>query len=342
MGSKYVEEVGEFNLIRLLDGVLGESNSSAIACGIGDDAAVLRTGQGQVHVVSTDAFVEHYHFDRRFYTWIDVGYKAMAVNISDVAAMNAKPHFATVALALPDKFLVRDVENIYTGLRLCASQHGVNVVGGDTTRSREVMLSITIIGVADENDIVYRSGGQPGDLLCVTGTLGAAVAGLYLLQHKSGSDHIDASAIGSAAAKNVIKRHLRPVPRTDMVRVWQDAGMLPDAMIDISDGLAAEVHHICKASGCGAIVEQSALPIAEGVHDVANYFGADPFAYALSGGDDYELLFAASKEDCRRIDSSLYSVIGYLTKDRGTILLQGADDKTSPLTRGGHDHFSPG
>ena len=342
MGSKYVDELGEFNLIRLLDGVLGESNSSAIACGIGDDAAVLRTGQGQVHVVSTDAFVEHYHFDRRFYSWTDVGYKAMAVNISDIAAMNAKPRFATVALGLPDEFLVRDVENIYAGLGLCARQHGVNVVGGDTTKSREVLLSITIIGVADEDDIVYRTGGQPGDLLCVTGTLGAAVAGLYLLQHRANSDHIDASAIGSTAARTVIKRHLRPIPRTDMMHVWQDAGIRPGALIDISDGLAAEVHHICKASGCGAMIEQTALPIAEGVHDVANYFGADPFTYALSGGDDYELLFAASERDCRRINSSLYTVIGHLTGDCDAILLQNADGTSTHLTPGGHDHFSSG
>ncbi|MDE2730784.1 MAG: thiamine-phosphate kinase [Bacteroidota bacterium] len=339
MMGRHVGGVGEFKLIRRLANIIGKPRGSRIVRAIGDDAAVYRTAPGRVHVVSTDAFADQYHFDARFYSWVDVGGKAMAASISDIAAMNAVPRYATVALALPPKFLVADAERIYEGLRLCAEQQDVDIIGGDTTRSDRVTLSITIIGEAAEQDVVYRDGGLPGDLLCVTGPLGAADIGLQLLRFEAESQSPPMAGLDEAIVRQAKDRHLRPMPRTDMVNRWKKAGVKPHALIDISDGLTAEVHHICRASGCGAAIDLAAVPVARAVRMLES----DParaMEFALSCGDEYELLFAAPAEDCARMDACLFTVIGRLTADAGAVFLRREEGDEVALGPGGHDHFA--
>ena len=339
MKDRHIAGVGEFELIRRLTDILGRPKGEEIVCGIGDDAAVYRTGPGRVHVVSTDAFADQYHFDVRFYSWTDVGYKAMAASVSDIAAMNAAPLYATVAMALPPQFLVADVERIYEGLRLCARQQGVDIIGGDTTRSDRVTLSITIIGEATEQEVVCRDGGLPGDLLCVTGPLGAADIGLQLLRCEAENQRPSVTGMDDSLVRRAKKRHLRPTPRTDVVRSWKRVGVRPHALIDISDGLAAEVHHLCRASGCGAVIEQSAVPVAQPVRALASDSDR-AVEVALSGGDEYELLFAAPAEDCARMDSGLFTVIGNLTAEAGEVLLHLGEGNQVALGPSGHDHFA--
>ncbi len=337
--SQPVEGAGEFNLIRRLHGLLNDYASPELCVDIGDDAAAYRTHGNRVQVVTTDALIEGYHFDLGFYTMEDIGYKAMAVNVSDIAAMNAKPRFATVALAIPGSLLIDQIECLYGGLRICADTHGIQIVGGDTTRSPVIMLSVTVIGEVEERDLVRRSGGKAGDLLCVTGTVGAAALGLHLLRRETESGP-GAIKLAEEARSHVAHRHLRPEPRTDIVEDWKTRGVRPNAMIDISDGLAADVHQLCAASGCGAVVRRPALPVAEEMRIVAQALAADPLTYALGGGDDYELLFAASANTCRTLDPASYTVIGELTAERGLILLEDADGTVLPLSRAGHDHFA--
>ena len=339
MRGQLVEHAGEFNLIHQLREVLRNQYTPEVIRGIGDDAAVYQIGNGLVHVISTDAFIQDYHFDLAFYSMQDVGYKAMAVNISDIAAMNASPRYATIALGLPGQIQVDQVLDIYRGIQRCADMHGVQIIGGDTTRSPVIMLSITIIGIGSEDAIVYRSGGKPDDLLCITGTLGAAVAGLHLLRREAHQRQLD-PGIADLVRHHVVQRHCQPIPRTDIVRDWQVRGVRPHALIDISDGLAAEVRHLCKASKCGAELQRSSLPVTDATRAVAEVFAADPLEYALSGGDDYELLFTAPEESCQRMDPDTFTIIGKLTSDTKQILHTDGAQSTIPLSQTGHDHFA--
>ena len=341
MKPKDIAHLGEFSLISHLSDVIGPPHSQDIICGVGDDAAVYRIGGGQVHVVSTDALVDGYHFDIRFASWSDVGFKAMAVNISDIVAMNAAPRYATVAIGLPPNFLVTHIEDIYKGLHQCAVQYGVDMIGGDTTRSDRVMLSITVIGEAAEKEIVYRSGGAMGDVLCVTGTLGGALAGLEIARSQSENQTPDYATADKDAVDWVSNRLRLPTPRTDVLKMWKDADVRPTALIDISDGLAAELHHLCSASQCGAIIRQSALPVAPAVRALTAGDEVRATNLALKGGDEYELLFAIPEFECHRMDTEMFTVIGSLTPNSGVRMAQPGDQGTTILNPVGHDHFAP-
>lgn len=338
-GSKPIEGTGEFNLIRRLRGILNTCASPELYVDIGDDAAAYRTRDGYLQVVTTDALIEGHHFDLGFYSMEDVGYKAMAVNVSDIAAMNAQPRFATVALAVPGDLLVNQVESLYQGLRVGAEGHGVQIVGGDTTRSPVIMLSVTVIGEVTQQDLVRRSGGKPGDLLCITGTVGAAALGLHMLRHEA-KPATSPFNVPEEARRHLAERHLRPAPRTDIIEDWKVRGVRPSAMIDISDGLAADVHQLCAASRCGAVIRRDALPVAIETRRAAEILGADPLKYALEGGDDYELLFAASADVCRGMDPAGYTVIGNLTAVRDSVHLEDSSGNVTHLPPAGHDHFS--
>ena len=245
--------------------------------------------------------------------------------------MNAYPVLATVAIGVPGSFSMENMESLYQGITNVASAHGVQIVGGDTTRSPVLMLTITVVGEARESDVVYRNGALLGEYICVTGSVGEAALGLDILRKDVGRDCLDQEVWNLLTTQ-----HLMPSPRLDLVDEWAQKKVRPSAMIDISDGLASELHHICDASDCGAVIWESKLPISPEM-----YAGAlesrSPVDYALHGGDDYELLFTAPRKVLERMRPDSFTNIGVITpKD---ILMERSDGTVVPLAPGGHDHF---
>lgn len=369
-----VADVGEFGLIDRLAAVLAErgaasseaSSAAALVEGIGDDAAVYRIGdapdgRARVHVVTTDALVEGVHFDRTFTPLRYLGWKAIAVSVSDVAAMNAAPRYATVALGLPSNVSAEQAEALYAGMADACARYGLALVGGDTTAAPRLVLSVTVIGEAAEDEVVYRRGAQPGDLLCVTGDLGAAAAGLQVLlagktaalgpdarrPAPAGDGAANEAANGTAADEPidlsayayVVERQLYPQARLDRVRAWREAAFRPSALIDVSDGLASEVHHLCAASAVGAVVEAGLLPLHVQTVRAAERFGARPEAYALYGGEDYELLFTMPEADAARLDPATFAVVGQIAEPEVGVLLRTPEGETQPLLARGFRHF---
>ncbi|MFN3595972.1 MAG: thiamine-phosphate kinase [Rubricoccaceae bacterium] len=370
-----IADVGEFGLIDRLADVLDARSGpppETLVEGIGDDAAVYRVGDGpdgrpRVHVVTTDALVEGVHFDRTFTPLRYLGWKAIAVNVSDVAAMNAAPRYATVALGLPSNVSAEQTEALYAGMADACARYGLALVGGDTTASPRLVLSVTVIGEAAEDEVVYRRGAQPGELLCVTGDLGAAAAGLQVLlsgktaalgTERDGArrepppgDGADGRAGPGAAGHGaaapidlsdyayVVERQLYPQARLDRVRAWREAGVRPTALIDVSDGLASEVHHLCTASAVGAVVEAGLLPLHVQTMRAAERFGAAPEAYALYGGEDYELLFTLPETDAARLDPATFAVVGQIVEPEAGVLLRSPEGDTQVLRARGFRHF---
>ena len=336
-----VSQVGEFGLIDRLNDALGIAEHKNLVQGIGDDAAVYRVGDGRVHVVTTDALVEGVHFDRTFAPLGTLGYKAIAVNVSDIVAMNAVPRYATVALGLPNNVSVEAAELLYEGMAQACRQYGLAVVGGDVTAAARLLISVTVIGEADEDAVVYRRGAEPGDLLCVTGDLGSAAAGLKVLL--AGKEHYGENGDGQpdlAPWSYAVQRQLAPNARLDRVKMWVEASVRPHALIDISDGLASEVHHLCRASGVGDRLEAALLPIHLQTFQAAERFGDRPEAYALYGGEDYELLFALPKEEAKKLDEDSFAIVGTVTDADEGIVLAGPEGDAVPLEATGFQHFS--
>ena len=336
-----LSDLGEFGLIDRLAATLGPPADPDVLVGIGDDAAVYRVGEGRVHVVTTDALVEGVHFDRAFTPLERLGFKAISVNVSDVAAMNARPRFATVALGLPSGLAAEDVDALYRGMRRAAERYGLTLVGGDTTNARSLLLSVTVIGEAAEEDVALRSGARAGHIVCVTGDVGAAFAGLKLLLDGREKLRADAAFVPDfAASQYVLARQLAPVARLDLVEAFAHAGVRPSAMIDVSDGLAAEIHHLCRASGVGARLYEAAFPIDDETRAVAARFGDDAPVYALFGGEDYELLFTMPEADLVKLPpQGLFTPIGRVVEAGDGVLVQTEEGDEIPLEAGGFDHF---
>lgn len=358
-----IADVGEFGLIDRLAARLGDAaRASDLIEGLGDDAAVYRVGGAgsdggsRVHVVTTDALVEGVHFDRTFAPLRTVGWKAIATNVSDVCAMNAVPRFATVALGLPGNVSVEGAEALYDGVAEACARYGLAVVGGDVTAAPRLLLSVTVIGEADEAAVVTRRGARPGDLLCVTGDLGSAAAGLQvLLAGKEAHARGDGDASGDGANREVgaasrpapslidfphsVERQLMPQARLDRIRLFAEAGVRPSAMIDVSDGLASETHHLAAGGVVGAIVEGGVLPVHVETFRAAEVFGTRPEAYVLYGGEDYELLFAASDADLARLPADTYAVVGSITAPDDGVRLRLPDESLAPLAAGGYKHY---
>ncbi len=341
-----INEVGEFGLIAHMRDVLGEPQDDSVISDIADDAAVYRVGDGRAHVLTTDTLVEGVHFDRAFMPLEHLGFKALSVNVSDVVAMNAEPRYATVSLGIPQNMSVEMVGTVYEGLKQACDAYDVTVVGGDTTASHGLSLSVSVVGEADEEAIIYREGAQVGDQLCVTGDIGSSYAGLkVLLRHRErleeeGEDfqpNLDPYSY-------VIRRHLAPPAQLKLIREWAEAGIRPHALIDISDGLASETHHICEASGVGAQLYEPALPIDPETRNTATEFGEDVSIYALFGGEDYELVFTMPEDDLEALDPQTYSVVGEIVEPdepEHPVLIQRANGENVPLGPGGFDHFEP-
>lgn len=338
-----VAQVGEFGLIDRMNSRLGGlAPTGDLLCAIGDDAAVYRTSDDTAHVLTTDALIEGVHFDRAFMPFGHLGRKAVAVNVSDVAAMNAVPRYAVVAIGLPRNVSVEMVDALYDGLRDACARYGVHLVGGDTTAAPQLSLVVTVVGEAPIDRVVYRRGARPGDLLCVTGTVGGAYAGLQVLleQHQAMRELGDAYEPDLSPYREVLARQLTPAARTDVVADWAARRVRPRALIDVSDGVASEVHHICRASGCGAVIRAPDLPVHPETRLVADERLEDADSFALFGGEDYELLFAMDPGDMAELDRAAFSVIGEFTDRPSEVVLLTETGDAVPVEAEGFTHFA--
>lgn len=310
-----ISELGEFGLIDHLNSTVLIKNPSTFK-GIGDDAAVIEAGD-HVKVVTTDLLIEGVHFDLSYAPLPHVGFKAVAVNISDVAAMNAIPKQITVSIALSNRFSVEAVDALYEGINAACEHYGVDLVGGDTTASRTgLVISVTAIGEAQKEQITYRTGAKVNDILCVTGDLGSALIGLQILEREKQVYLANPDMKPELGNYTVVTgRQLRPDARMDIIHEMRELGVVPTSMIDISDGLASEIFHICKGSGVGATIYEDKLPIDKQTFDTAVELNLDPITCVLNGGEDYELLFTIDQKDFAKLEKhSDIHFIGHITK----------------------------
>ena len=310
-----IATLGEFGLIKhLTEGIKLENESSKY--GIGDDAAVLSYPSEKQVLVTTDLLMEGVHFDLTYMPLKHLGYKSAIVNFSDIYAMNGTPKQITVSLALSKRFSVEDMDEFYAGLRLACQQYHVDIVGGDTTSSLTgFAISITCIGEADKDKVVYRNGAKETDLICVSGDLGAAYMGLQLLEReKRVLADVENPEPQFKGYEYLLEKYLKPRPRTDIVRALAEEKIRPTSMIDLSDGLASDLMQICKSSACGARIYLERIPIARQTSALAEEMHSDPVVAALNGGEDYELLFTvplSMQEQIMRL--GLVDVIGHIT-----------------------------
>ncbi|HEY0176438.1 MAG TPA: thiamine-phosphate kinase, partial [Pedobacter sp.] len=283
--------------------------------GIGDDAAVLHSGDKEF-LVSTDLLLEGIHFDLAYVPLMHLGYKAIQVNLSDIYAMNGVATQVTVSLGLSSKFPLEAVEEIYKGIELACNKFNIDLIGGDTSSSKQgLVISVTSIGFADKKDIVYRSGASEGDLLCVSGDLGGAYVGLQILEREKQIFLENPNIQPDLEGKDyIIERQLKPEGRRDIVALLAQMKILPTSMIDVSDGLASEILHICKASEKGCTIYEDKLPIDPMTYETARELGIDPTVCALNGGEDYELLFTIKQDDYTKLKHDVdITVIGHIT-----------------------------
>ncbi|HRH68274.1 MAG TPA: thiamine-phosphate kinase [Flavobacteriales bacterium] len=305
--------LGEFGLIERLASRIVPSHASTLK-GIGDDAAVIDP-QGLHQVITTDMLVEGVHFDLAYVPLKHLGYKSVVVNLSDVYAMNAEPRQVVVALGLSNRFPVEAVDELYEGLLMACRNYGVDLVGGDTTASRSgLVISITAIGVAKKEHIIYRSGAKDNDLLVVSGDLGGAYMGLQVLEREKAVFTQTGAQPDLAGHDYIIERQLKPEARKDIITLLKHLDVQPTAMIDVSDGLASEAMHIARSSGLGVRIYDDKLPIDPTTYRTARDFDLDPSTCALNGGEDYELLFTVAQADFEKIKGNpSLSVIGHMT-----------------------------
>jgi thiamine-monophosphate kinase len=310
-----IASLGEFGLIDHLTRNIEIQNASTIV-GVGDDAAVI-DHFGKQTVITTDLLIEGIHFDLIYTPLRHLGYKSVVVNISDIYAMNAIPTQITLSIGISNRFSLEALDEFYEGVYAACEKYGVDLVGGDTASSQKgFIISITAIGEVSPDTFVKRSTAKKGDLLCCTGDLGAAYIGLILLEREKKifleSPQIKADLEGE---KYVIGRLLKPEARKDQIEFFQESGIVPTSMMDISDGLSSEILHICRQSDLGCVLYEDKIPIAEDTRNAAYKFELDPTACALSGGEDYELLFTVPQKDYDKLVlNEQISVIGYMTE----------------------------
>ena len=318
-----IESLGEFGLIDRLTNKIVIKNSSTIK-GVGDDAAILNFGEEAV-VVTTDLLTEGVHFNLMYVPLKHLGYKAVVVNLSDVYAMNAIPKQITVSIAISKRFDLEAIEQIYEGIHQACENYSVDLVGGDTTSSLTgLTISITAIGSAPKEKLVYRSGARPNDLLCVTGDLGGAYMGLQLLERENEVFKVNPKMQPKLEGYDyILQRQLKPEARKDMVEAFMKIGIQPTSMIDISDGLSSEILHLCKNSGVGCHLYEEKIPYSDQTKALAQEFNINPIVAALNGGEDYELLFTLPLADFDKIKNDPdITIIGHITpKEEGAMLV---------------------
>lgn len=321
----------EFGLIDIIKNKYQTVNDSIIA-GIGDDAAIFSIGGGQAGLLTIDSLVDKVHFDRSYTSFDDLGHKALAANLSDIAAMGGRPILAVVSITVTEDVCLSEIEKIYSGIRKLAQKHGVAICGGDTVAGQELSLTIAVYGEGKKNNIGLRSGAKVGDAVLVTGSLGASQAGLEILNSKFKNKNA-----------KLTKKHLRPEPRVKEAQLLASKFKL-HGMMDISDGLASELHHIARESKVGIIIDQGALPTANEAITAANLLKKDPLEYCLYGGEEYELLFTLQPGKAVEAKKMLLrkglpcSVIGYIIKGRGVKMIE-PNGAVKKLANKGYTHF---
>jgi thiamine-monophosphate kinase len=335
-----ISELGEFGLIEHLTKNFNIQNPSTLK-GVGDDAAVM-DNEGYLTVVSTDMLVEGIHFDLLYFPLKHLGYKSVVVNLSDIYAMNAQPKQVTVCIAISNRFSVEALEELYEGMRMACEWYGVDLVGGDTTSSQKgLVISITAIGQGEKDKLTYRSGARPGDLLCVTGDLGASYLGLQILEREK-QIYLSNPGIQPDLEEQqyIIGRFLKPEARKDIIEIFATANLVPTAMIDVSDGISSDLMHICKQSGVGAYVEETGIPIHNDTKMMALKFHLDPLTCALNGGEDYELLFTIDPKDLDklRVLPDIY-IMGEITEASEGVKIHTSTGKRHDLLAQGWKHF---
>src|ERR1700742_2336828 len=296
-----IEQLGEFGLIDHLTKQIKIKQTSTLK-GIGDDAAVIDFA-GKKTLISTDMLLEGIHFDLAYTPLKHLGYKSIQVNLSDIYAMNGMAAQVTVSIGISSKFPLEAVEELYEGIYLACEKYNVDLIGGDTSSSKQgLVISVTAIGYADEKDIVYRNGAEEGDLICVTGDLGGAYTGLQLLEREKQVYLENPNIQPDLEGKDyIVERQLKPEARRDIVDLLKEIKIRPTSMIDVSDGLASEILHICKQSNKGCNIHEDKIPLDPMTFDTAREFNLDPTICALSGGEDYELLFTIKQADYEKI-----------------------------------------
>lgn len=336
--------MGEFGLIDRLTENLPKENESTLR-GVGDDAAVLHYPADVDELVTTDLLLENVHFDLTYVPLKHLGYKSAVVNFSDIYAMNGTPRQITVSLGISSRFTLEHIEELYAGIRLACEQYHVDLVGGDTCASRQgLVISITCIGDAPRDRIVYRDGARPTDLICVSGDLGAAYMGLQLLEREKVASAGNRDFVPDFAGKEyLIERQLKPEARRDIVAALAAAGIKPTAMMDVSDGLSSELIHICKNSNTGCRVYEDRIPIDYQTALMAEELNMNLVTAALNGGEDYELLFTVPLTDHDRVKAiDGVHVIGYVTEASEGCALVTRDNQTMPLRAQGWNPLAAG
>lgn len=334
-----IAELGEFGLIERITKDIKIKNNSTIK-GVGDDAAILEYAEKQI-VVSSDLLTEGIHFNLMYVPLKHLGYKAVVVNLSDVCAMNAIPKQVVVNIALSGKFSVEAVEELYSGIHLACEKYGVDLVGGDTTSSLTgLTISITVLGEVEKENVVLRSGAKPTDLLCVTGDLGGAYMGLQLLERENEVFKVNENMQPQLSGFDyILERQLKPEARLDIVSAFKKLGIKPTSMIDISDGLSSEIHHLCKNSNLGCNIFEDKIPLDFQTKKMAEEMNINPLVAALNGGEDYELLFTLPLSDYEKVKNDPdFTIIGHMTEvAEGVNLITGAGSAI-PLVAQGWEH----
>jgi thiamine-monophosphate kinase len=337
-----LKDLGEFGLIHHLTRNIKPKNESSLK-GVGDDAAVIKEQDGQYMLVSKDLLIEGVHFDLTYVPLKHLGYKAAVSNFSDIAAMNGRPKQMLIGLAVSSRFSLEAIEEFYAGIMLACDKYSVDLVGGDTSSSNSGMIiSVTILGEAKKEEIVYRNTANEFDLLCVSGDLGGAYMGLLLLEREKAVFKANPNMQPDFRGNDyILQRQLKPEARTDIVEILKKLGVRPTSMIDISDGLASEIFHICKGSKKGCALYEDKIPMDPSTVLMAQEFQIDPTLCALSGGEDYELLFTIKQDDFEKIKHNPnITVIGHITKEIEGINLITRAGSSVPLKAQGWDAFN--
>jgi thiamine-monophosphate kinase len=343
MSEKRTElnELGEFGLIKALTKKFTTKVDSTVK-GVGDDAAVISISEEDAMLVSTDFLIEGVHFDLMYTPLKHLGYKAVVVNISDICAMNGRPEQITVSLAVSNRFPLEALEELYAGINLACKHYNVDLVGGDTSSSLSgLVISVTALGRAKKSEITYRSGAKEHDLLVVTGDLGGAYVGLQVLEREKDVFKTNSSIQPDLDGHDyIMERQLKPEARWDVIKFLKELDVVPTSMIDISDGLASEVLHLCEASKVGCHVYDEKIPIDGQTSMTAIEFNLNPNTCALNGGEDYELLFTVAQKDFDKIKGNPnWTIIGHMTGDNDGKYIVDKQGAAIELVAQGWDHY---
>ena len=333
-----ISSFGEFKLIDRLTNDIKTFNPSTIL-GIGDDCAVIKSDK-YLKLISADMLVEGVHFDLAYTPLKHLGYKAITVNISDICAMNGIPKQVTVSIAVSNRFSVEALDELYSGIKLACEKYKVDFVGGDTTSSTSGMvISVSIFGEVEKKKITYRSGAKPNDLLVVTGDLGGAYFGLQILQREKEIFNENPTIQPDLSGYDyALQRQLKPEPPTKYQKILSELKIIPTSMIDISDGLSSEALHISKSSKVGVCLHEDKIPVDHTVMNMASEFNLNPIAFALSGGEDYELLFTINQKDYEKLKKDPdFTIVGYVTDISEGNNFIASDGSSHKLTSQGWD-----